>query len=1347
MATQTKPLIYKSIEPIRKQISTIFVLAFLFCALVVAFGAPFFAGDWSRQPFLGMFIENGFVTVSAAPSQAGTWEAYGQGVRFGEVLKALDGQSIQQQGDVNNLLKSRKVGETVVLETIDRLGRHNSYQIELKPFPRLDFVTYFLIPYLIGLTYLGVGIWVFSLRRRDTTGKSFAIFTAAISIALMTFFDNYTTHKLVYFWTFAVSMGGGALINMGLFFPQEEENSIFNKFPLLRWAAYVPGILIFLFTVPRLFDFTRPLAFSNGWLWGYIYTALGFVFFIGRTMIRRYRDESPIVREQSRLILWGSVLAFLPVVLYLVVNSITILSGNLTQVAFNPILLTFMVAFALMTAYSIARYRLLETDFLVSQILLFSSLSFLATAGYALIVTGMTIFLKEAFDITNIIIIGFIVFILAFFFLPLRERVQLLINRIFGRSQAAYREQMQSFSREITQALDVPAVIGTLRRNIQESIAPIQSHIYLYDPLLEQYVPTTDGAGRATSDLYFSPTSPLANMLSQQRESLYLGEVHTLPLALKPDSARLSLLGAQLYVPLQGRTRLAGWLALGPRISGEPYGSRDLNLLEALADQAALAVERAQVVSDLERRVHAMNVLTRISQGVNVTSNFDDILELIYAQTNLIIPVLDFHITLADIDSQILYHVFFLENDERLSERENQPLPLNQGLEQEIIRTRRPIVTADYERECRGRGILPATKGIFSWIGVPLNTGAETIGVISLGSRDAAIIYTEEQSNLLQAIADQAAGAIVKARLLQEAERRARQLTMLNEIARSLSSTLELAPLFNQILNSAVEILNCEAGSLLLVDQHSGDLVFEAAVGPVAENLMGQRLPPGTGLVGKAVDTQQAFIVNDVRRTKDWFEQSDQRTGFTTNDLLVVPMIYKENVTGVVEVINRKDGRPFTNDDQELLTAFSSQAAVALENARLYTQTDQTLAARVDELSMMQRIDRELNASLDVNRAMRLTLDWAMRQSRANAGLVGIIDQDSVRVMAHQGYTTEALKFEKGLSTEFPSITASIETGLPQFITLDGDREASLLMDAKEQLVVPIQRENVVVGLLLLESRESGSYSEDNLAFLTRLMDHASIAIANAQLYSEVQQANLAKSEFVSFVSHELKTPMTSIRGFADLLAAGVVGPVNDNQSNFLSTIRSNVDRMATLVTDLADISRIEAGRLRLDFEPVRITDVIEDVTRSLIKLIEEKKQALNVNIPDDLPPVWGDKNRLIQVVTNLVSNAYKYSPPENPIFIKAELAENIWTDGSPKVVHLSVQDTGFGISPENQKKIFQKFFRSDDQKVRDAPGTGLGLNITKQLVEMQGGLIWFESVFRSGTTFHVIMPIAEVTG
>ena len=142
------------------------------------------------------------------------------------------------------------------------------------------------------------------------------------------------------------------------------------------------------------------------------------------------------------------------------------------------------------------------------------------------------------------------------------------------------------------------------------------------------------------------------------------------------------------------------------------------------------------------------------------------------------------------------------------------------------------LSTDDYERECRSRGKLPMGKGLFSWIGVPLNTGAETIGVLSLASRDPSVFYTDEQANLLQAIADQAAGAIVKARLLQEAERRTRQLTSLNEVARSLTSTLELDPLLNQILNSAVDILDCEAGSLLLLDAETGELIFEVTIGP-----------------------------------------------------------------------------------------------------------------------------------------------------------------------------------------------------------------------------------------------------------------------------------------------------------------------------------------------------------------------------------------------------------------------------------------------------------------------------------------------------------------------------------
>ncbi|MCZ2120663.1 MAG: HAMP domain-containing histidine kinase, partial [Anaerolineales bacterium] len=202
---------------------------------------------------------------------------------------------------------------------------------------------------------------------------------------------------------------------------------------------------------------------------------------------------------------------------------------------------------------------------------------------------------------------------------------------------------------------------------------------------------------------------------------------------------------------------------------------------------------------------------------------------------------------------------------------------------------------------------------------------------------------------------------------------------------------------------------------------------------------------------------------------------------------------------------------------------------------------------------------------------------------------------------------------------------------------------------------------------------------------------------------------------------------------------------INDMQTNFLQTIKSNVERMSTLVSDLNDNSKIEAGRLRLDFKATTIIEIVDDVVRSIKRQVEDKKQTLELALPEKLPAVWTDRIRAIQVLTNLVSNAYKYTPESGQIQIGAQETENHWdAEGAPKVVHLWVKDDGLGMTEEDKEKIFQKFFRSDDPKARESPGTGLGLNITKSLVEMQGGKIWFESEYRRGTTFHFTIPVAE---
>jgi signal transduction histidine kinase len=1356
------------------------VLIYQIIVLICFAAIPVFALNWLRLPFIGTFIDHTLAFNVVGQVQSNVLDQNKVSLLFGYQLTALNNEPIHSTNQLYEALTHFQPGDTVKLTIKPSIGPSTTQEITLGTYPLTGQVTLFYIPYLVGLICLFSSLWVFSQRHGDAAGRAFALFTASTALLAAGVFDLFTTHHLTYLWTFSLALTGGAIINLAVLFP--EEIRLVSHYPLLRWSGYVPAFVLAAISLPTLYNLEQPAAHVTAWRAELIFSGIAAIAFIGWTIIQRASSRSPIVREQARLILWGAGLSIAPIASWFFFASIG------SSLSFSPYLLLPAGIFPAVTAYAILRYRLLNTDYIFSRVVSYTLLSVLAVAGYALFVSGLSLIFGNIISANNPILIGLMVFILAILLNPLRLTLQKQVDAVFFRGQSVIRQRIEAFTRELTQAMDIPSVLERLYETVDQVFYPSLFHIFVYDTLTDQYAAAPIKDGITSSDLRFPMSSALVHTLSKRRSSIFIGASETLPLPLQMERARLALLGAQLFIPLPGQQQLVGWLALGPKRSGEPYNQRDLGYLESLSDQAALAIERAQVIANLERRVHEMDVLTRVAQGINITLAFDDILELIYAQTNQVVPNRDFRIVLYEKSIDRIYYAFFLEDDERLNHKENLAITANQGLEVEVIRSRRSLVTDDYARECRGRGVMPEANGVFAWMGVPLNAGAEVIGAISLASREAAIVYTEQQLNLLQAIADQAAGAIVKARLLQETESHAKQLASLNDIGRSLTSTLELQPLLNQILLNASDILNCEAGSLFLLDTQTDEMVFEVTAGPVADDLVGKRLPPGTGLVGEAVRTQKPVISNDVRRTKGWYESTDKQTGFVTRDLLVVPMQVKERVIGVIEVINKKDGTPFDSEDQELLSTFASQAAIAIENARLYTQTDEALSARVEEMSVMQRIDRELNASLDLERAMNITLDWCMRQSKADAGMLGLIDEgdsgqpERLRVMVSQGYTKELDKFSKTtlesnneneglhyLPVDFPALQEALENSRPQshhFPQMNEEPNSSnpieevdpliesslgttskgLLSGAKSQAVIPIRREEKVIGIILLESCTIEVYPQEIVTFLSRLSDHAAIAIANGQLYADLQAANLAKSDFVSLVSHELKTPMTSIKGYADLLAQGAVGPITDIQANFLSTIRTNVNRMATLVSDLADVSRIEAGRLHLEFSAVPLSEAVDEVIRSAKAQMEEKQQTLQLQIPADLPAVWGDRTRIIQVLTNLISNAHKYSPASGQIIISAERSSNQWDpNGAPEVVHIAVQDSGFGISPEDQKKIFQKFFRSEDPNIRDAPGTGLGLNITRYLVEMQGGCIWFESELGTGTTFHFTIPITAM--
>ena len=1331
--------VVRSSTPVQTTSNRAFTLAaavYQALAALVFLISPVLALGWFRTPFPGAFVENTMVVNTIGLRNSDRWVPLNVLLDYeGFQLISADQRPVRSPGELQGLLNEYAPGRTIQLEVRSPVDGHlETVEVRLDSFTLRDQVTFFYLPYGLGAVYLLIGFWVFRRSRNTPAGRAFILFTVSTAVLLAALFDTWTTNRLVYVWSLALLLSGAGMLMTALVFPKPF--AALERNPWLQWLPLLAVPALGYVYLPALFDMQAPARFAGLRGLGFAYAGFGVTVFILHAIITRFRSLSPAVREQSRLVFVGSMTAFLPLGVWF---AGTLINLNL---AFSPLLLLPFAVFPLSTAYAMMRYRFASTDYLISRGLLYAALTVFSVAFYILIVWGLNLLLGEAVAADSPLLVGFMIVLVAALFNPLRDRMQHSVDTFFFRGRAVYQEKLQEFSQDLTQVATLEDILKLVVLYAGIPLKPSRFYIFLLDPLTDQFSAVSNVEGLQSSDLRFSDDSALARFLAREQAPVIFVEGAPLPPMLKPERARISLLSTQMFVPMIGRKQLIGWIALAGRESGEPYTLQELSYLDTLSDQSALAVERAQVVVDLQRRVHEMNVLGRVAQGINVTLEFDDILELIYTQTSQVVPVEHFSITLFNEITNTSQHVFYLDAGDRLSRFENRALPKGLGLEQEVIRTGRAIQTDDYDSECRRRSVIPAYRDVYAWLGVPLAAGTRTIGSLCLGSRDAAVVFTNEQSSIIQSIADQAAGAITKTQLLAESERRTRQLETLNQVARSLTLELDPEPLLNRILESAVEIFHCEAGTLFLVEAETGEIIFSNVVGG-AEDLVGTRLPPGTGLVGKCFDTGRPIIQNDVHTSKDWFDKTDEETGFTTRGLLVVPMRVREEIIGVIEVINKRDQMPFTPDDERLLMAFSAQAAVAVQNARLFRMTDQALADRVDELSVMQRIDRELNTSLDLTRAMRITLEWAMRQSRADAGLVGIVENGQLKVAELQGYSL--LEPTEDLHSEVAGwkiVQDALAQTQPRAI-LTMEQTNRLLPDSGSQIAVSILRESRPIGVLLLESRAAFNFTSETMEFLNRLSDHAAIALANARLYSELQEANIAKSDFVSFVSHELKTPMTSIKGYADLLAQGAVGEINDAQAGFLGTIRSNVNRMATLVSDLADISRIEAGRMRLEYGPVGLGEVVEEVLRSSGRQVESKAIQLAVDLPEQLPPVWGDRTRLVQVLTNLVSNAVKYTPEGGQVRVQATVADEGDAAGASGYVQVAVTDSGIGIRPDEQAHIFTKFFRSEDLKAREVPGTGLGLNITKNLVELQGGRIWFESTYRKGSTFFFTIPIA----
>jgi signal transduction histidine kinase len=551
---------------------------------------------------------------------------------------------------------------------------------------------------------------------------------------------------------------------------------------------------------------------------------------------------------------------------------------------------------------------------------------------------------------------------------------------------------------------------------------------------------------------------------------------------------------------------------------------------------------------------------------------------------------------------------------------------------------------------------------------------------------------------------------------LQKAQSASVRFEALYNVSRILGTSLEQETVLAQVMDAIIQLTKAERGFLMLRDD-DGNLQVKIARNLDQQTLTSDEFKYSRTIANLVTDSGQGILTtNAVEDPRFAGGASILAQGLRS--IMACPLRARGKIIGIAYVENRVIAGLFSQDDLTTLEALAGQASVAIDNALLFSETDEELSRRVEELRELRRIDLRLNEKLDPDQAMQFTLESACQLAKADMGYLGLVQGDPERVVSAYQHPTQpnAPKSTHYLDDAYPQVKEVLANG----------KSLSFSFEGRGFLIVPVKREQKVIAALILK-REDGHISPDQQDLIERVVARAAVTIENARLYSAVQAADRAKSEFVGIVAHDLKAPMTSIQGYADLLVMQSIN-LDDRQKMFLDRISNTVKRMEMLVSDLADISRIESGHFYMDTLAVNVKSVVDAVRDQTTPQIQARKHTYIEEVDPTLPDMKTDFYRLVQVLTNLVSNAYKYTPDNGTITLRVQRHN--------QRVRFEVSDTGIGLSEEGIRMMGTKFWRAEDNYTRSQPGTGLGFAITASIIEQMGSRVEITSKLGEGSTF-----------